>query len=101
MMMRGTELERAADVICQYKMDGTVIPLKIRVEDDDGEYQTYQIKSYKYLSASGELKMPNEVNCQSTQPLAFECKIQVFTMTTRIMLYYSRIENRWKVKFIG
>ena len=36
-----------ADVICQHKTDGTIIPLKIRITDEDGEYQVYNIKSYK------------------------------------------------------
>ena len=39
-----------ADVICQHKTDGTIIPLKIRITDEDGEYQVYNIKSYKDVS---------------------------------------------------
>jgi len=39
-----------ADVICQHKTDGTIIPLKIRIADEDGEYQIFNIKSYKVLS---------------------------------------------------
>lgn len=33
-----------ADVICQHKIDGSIIPLKIRITDEDGEYQVYNIK---------------------------------------------------------
>lgn len=39
-----------ADVICQHKTDGTIIPLKIRIAGEDGEYQIFKIKSYKVLS---------------------------------------------------
>lgn len=32
-------MRRSADVICQHKKDGTIIPLKLRIEDEDGELQ--------------------------------------------------------------
>ena len=43
-----------ADVICQHKTDGTIIPLKIRITDEDGEYQVYNIKSYKDVEKTVE-----------------------------------------------
>ena len=38
---------KSLDVICQFKKDGTIIPLKIRLQDEDGEYQSYMVKSYR------------------------------------------------------
>ena len=29
--------QQSLDVICQHKKDGTIIPLKIRLQDEDGE----------------------------------------------------------------
>lgn len=34
--------QKSLDVICQFKKDGTIIPLKIRLQDEDGEYQSYK-----------------------------------------------------------
>ena len=48
-----------ADVICQHKTDGTIIPLKIRITDEAGEYQVYNIKSYKDVSNRTAYTMPN------------------------------------------
>ena len=71
-----------ADVICQHKTDGTIIPLKIRIAGEDGEYQIFNIKSYKLLS---------------DHLWQFECKICVFNMIKRIHLFYNSYENLWKV----
>ena len=38
---------RKVDVICQHSSDGNIMPLKIRFEDEDGQWQTYIIKEYK------------------------------------------------------
>ena len=35
------------DMICRHMADGTIIPLKIRLLDDDGAYQEYKIRAYK------------------------------------------------------
>ena len=34
--------QKSLDVICQFKKDGTIIPLKIRLQDEDGEYQSLE-----------------------------------------------------------
>ena len=41
---------RKVDVICQHSSDGNIMPLKIRFEDEDGQWQTYIIKEYKDIS---------------------------------------------------
>ena len=37
------------DVICQHSRDGKITPMKIRVIDEDGEYQEYKIKGYNII----------------------------------------------------
>ena len=87
-----------ADVICQHKTDGTIIPLKIRIADEDGEYQIFNIKSYKVLSDHKEHTLPNGVSATLSNHLwQFECKICVFNMIKRIYLFYNSYENLWKV----
>ena len=51
------------DFICQHTMEGKIIPLRIRLRDEDGELQEYTIKGYRETS---------EFGCTS-----FECKIIV------------------------
>lgn len=38
------------DFICQHKMDGTVVPLRVRLRDEDGELKKYTVKRYRDLS---------------------------------------------------
>ena len=90
------EAHRIADVICQHKRDGTIIPIKLRLMDDDGEYQTYAVRSYKDLTHYGDYAMPNGVSAVN-HIWTFECKIVVFGIEKRIRLHYNAYDNRWKV----
>lgn len=91
------EKERIADVICQHKRDGTIMPIKIRLQDDDGEFQSYQIKAYKDVSSmKREYIMPNGVTAQGHLWI-FECKIVNFDSEKVIRLLYNAFDNVWKV----
>ena len=90
---------RVADVICQHKCDGKIIPLKFRITDGDGEYQTYRVKAYKDLTHYGESIMPNGVSMKPSLMWKFECKIDVFNRERIIILSYSICDNKWKVSF--
>lgn len=90
---------RTADVICQHKRDGTIIPIKIRIEDDDGEFQTYKVRSYKDLTQYTGHDAQNRTNAVS-HIWKYECKIAVFGMEKRINLFYYALDNRWKVSFL-
>lgn len=91
-------MKRRADVICQHTRDSTIIPLKIRIEDEDGELQTYSVKQYKRLNAGGTVTLPNEVNV-NTFIRYFECKIIVFGREKVIHLSYHFWEEAWYVSF--
>ena len=87
------------DIICQHTHDGTIIPLKVRVIDEDGEYQTFHIKAYKCLSLSGEYLLPNEERVTSNHIKTFECKIIVLNSEKVIKLVYNTYEGCWKLYY--
>lgn len=95
-MGRIEAINQTADVICQHKRDGSIIPIKIRIIDEDGEYQTFQVKAYKNLSYNGNYTMPNGVESLN-HIWRFECKITVLQEEKRIQLFYNAYENKWKV----
>lgn len=95
-MIRIGEQDIKADVICQHGRDGTIVPLKIRIVDDDGEYQTYQIRAYKVLAGNGKYTMPNGVSAINNI-WKFECKIVVFNSEKIIQLLYNASDNYWRV----
>ena len=57
-------MDNKIDFICQHTMDGAVIPLRIRLRDEDGELQEYTIKGYRETSQYGRIT-------------SFECQILV------------------------
>ncbi len=87
---------KRVDVICEHTVDGEVIPLKMRVKDDNGEYQTYRIDAYKDKSGNGSyttrdgIYITNETNY-------FECNIGVLGRVRIIRLYYKPGEGIWRL----
>ncbi|MCR4611843.1 MAG: hypothetical protein K5644_08095 [Lachnospiraceae bacterium] len=83
--------QQSLDVICQHKKDGSIIPLKLRLQDEDGEYQSYMVKSYRQSGMSASAKPPH----YST--VMFECKINVFGRDKIIGISYNYTDGLWKV----
>lgn len=86
------------DVICQHKRDGTVMPIKIRVVDDCGEYQTYIIRAYKNLTSMNSYSLPDGIVCNNNI-MRFECKIIIFDIEKKIQLLYNAYDAKWRIFF--
>lgn len=87
---------KTIDVICQHTKDGEIIPMRIRVTDEDGVYQIFTIKEYRELPRTGTHTTPDGISvCNNT--LVFECKIIVFGQTRSIRLYYDIKQTLWKI----
>jgi len=83
-------------VICQHTIDARIIPLKIRIQDEDGEMQTYSVKRYRTLNAIGKVVLPNEVSV-SSHIKYFECKLNIFGTEKIVNLSYNLSDNLWHV----
>lgn len=84
------------DVICQHSKDGTIIPIKVRVVDEDGEYHVYTIKKYNDLSHQGTREMPDGMYVTNLT-LVYECQIIVFGKSRIIRLYLDPNSTIWKM----
>ena len=89
-------VSQKADVICLHSKDGKIIPLRVRLADEDGLQQAYSIKEYRELSHQGARMMPDGM-CVTNNTLIFECKISVFGAEKRINLYSDPPNLVWKV----
>ena len=87
---------KPVDVICQHSRDGSLIPLRVRVKDDQGEYQTYRILEYKDMSHRGTRENPDGVFV-TNNTFVFECAIMVFGRRRIIRLYYEPNNTVWKM----
>ena len=85
-----------ADVICLHTKDGNVVPLRIRVADEDGLMQAYSIKEYRDVSHQGARTMPDGL-VVTNNTLNFECKIVVFGQEKRVRLYSNPPYLEWKM----
>lgn len=90
-------MRKKADVICQHTKDGKIIPLKLRIEDEDGERQTYSIKGYRVLNLDGKVVMPNEVRVAS-HIWNFECKLCIWGKEKLVGLTYNALDNVWYIE---
>lgn len=75
--------ENLIDFICQHKTDGSIIPLRIRLRDEDGEPQEYTVRGYRDVSAYGHVSL--------------ECKILVRD-TIKMVTVFSGDCKLWKIK---
>lgn len=82
------------DVICQHSVDGTIIPLRVRMTDEDGQRQIFNIKEYLDVSHKGTYTTPDGVYV-TDRNLVFECKIVVLNTVRRITLYYAPSMTYW------
>lgn len=96
-MKQVTNKNQFADVICQHKADGTIIPLRIRIKDEDGIYQEFNIKGYKNLTHIGSYELPNGVCTGNNHLHHFECKIMVLGQQRLLKLFYNAYDCKWKI----
>ena len=85
---------REIDLICCHGMKGEVTPLRLRLKDEDGQYQAYSIREYKNLSHQGTKVRPDGVFV-TDKTLVFECKIIVLGRERIIHLYSNEPYLEW------
>lgn len=77
MIMETSTKAKPVDVIYQHSRDGSITPIKVRVVDEEGEYQEYKIKGYRDMSHRGTRMMPDGLYI-TDKTFIFECNIEVF-----------------------
>ncbi len=87
---------KAIDVICHCTTEGDIIPIRIRIRDDEGQYQAYAIKAYKQLSHKGQFTMPNGMIATSTI-IPYDVKIIVFGQERLLHIFYNLHDRIWRL----
>lgn len=88
--------QKQIDVICQHTKHNRIIPLRIKLEDEDGIEQVYNVKSYKDITPHNGYTLPNGVNVTNGH-WTFECKILVWDSLKLVKLYYNPRDNAWTI----
>lgn len=86
------------DVICEHKYDGSIIPMRLRFKNDDGEYETYNIKGYRQADIKSSHTTKDGIFVVGDSTFVFECMIIAVNMKRIVRLYYDpRTNNKWKL----
>lgn len=86
--VRGRQQEVACE--CWFTSTGRLIPLMLKLKDEDGEYRTIR----PIMVHSAEKKM-----YAGTPFIEFDCEIVVREQRMRVWLIYYQSENRWVLNF--
>ena len=89
------EADEKLDVICQHTADGEIIPLRIRIRNEEGEYLTFSIREYRDLSHRGTYTTGDGAFV-TNNTLVFECHIEVFGAQKTVRLYYDVNRSLWR-----
>jgi len=85
------------DVICQIKSDGSIIPIRIKLEDEEKQLQIFNIKRYK----APKEHLRHEIGFHSngkfpySDMLDFQCIIEVFEYEKIITIRYIVSLHKW------
>ena len=82
------------DVICKISHDGTVIPMRIRTPDDEGELQTYNVQQYRQINHDSQIVKDDGISI-TFHTLVFDCRIQVFDQLRPVRLYFNTNGATW------
>ena len=82
--VKGKQKEIACQ--CWFSSKGRVIPLMLKIEDEDGEIRT--IRQIEVLSQE-------EKRYAGVRSLEFDCNITILEQKIGVQLIYYKEENRW------
>ena len=89
------EANEKLDMICEFRADGDIIPLRFRIQDEEGEYHTFSVREYRDLSHKGTYTTGDGVFV-TNNTLVFECRIDVLGSQKTVRLYYDVNRSRWR-----
>ncbi len=84
------------DVIAEFKADGTIIPMRFRAMNEDGEYESFTIKAYKQVPKKGTYTTEDGVYI-CNEDLLFQCKIIVLNTERIVRLYFFKQKSSWRL----
>ena len=82
------------DVICQISHDGTVIPIRIRTPDDEGELQTYNVKEYRQINHDSQIVKDDGIDI-TYHTLVFDSRLIVGERVQPARLYFNTEGATW------
>lgn len=96
-MMNSSWLKnRKVDVYCLFRNDGIMLPIRIRLFDEDGERQDFSIHRYKIIDGAGQGNSAR-TDMYKRSTVFFDCVIEVFGQERIIRLMYTSKDMQWQM----
>lgn len=87
---------KPVDVICQHSRDGMITPIRLRLIDEDGITQVYDVKGYRKMSINGAYTTLDGVYV-TQQDVVYVCRILTHDTMKNIRLYYAPQTGKWQL----
>ena len=86
------------DVIAEFKADGTIIPMRFRVMNEDGQYEQFTIKAVKQAEKKGTYTTEDGMYvCNDDR--VFVCKVFILGAEKRVRLYFHKNTCSWRLGY--
>ena len=84
-----------ADVICEMKPGGEIIPMRFRIVNDDGLYEDYTVRGYR-RGKRGAYTSPDGL-AVCNKDIVYECRVLVDDIYKTVRLYFDTDSLKWRV----
>ncbi len=84
------------DVIAEFKADGSIIPMRFRIMNEDSEYDTFTIKSYMPVTRKDPYTTEDGVYVANNTRV-FKCKIIALGAERIVRLYFHTGNLSWRL----
>ena len=90
--------DKIVDVIALFKRDGSIIPMRLQLVDEDGMEQAFTIKGYYVSNDYYHNWKKNEDKINLDTVIQYTCKIEVLGIIKSINLLYFTKSGFWKLR---
>ena len=84
------------DVIYEMKLRGEIIPMRFRIMNEDGEYESYTIKGYREIVRNDAYTTQDGLAVCSADRV-FECRVVILEIYRTVRLYFHTSSLKWRL----
>lgn len=93
-------MTKEIEMYCSFNREGQIIPLQFRVEDENGELQTFKVKRYKEPKERLETQRGyNGVTRKHVSRLDYAVVIEINGFERTVTLLFDLMNHKWSIMF--
>ena len=84
------------DVICQFKSDGEILPIKFRFMNEDGYYKEYKVSGYRKIQINSVHTTDDGITIGPNDKL-YRCRVIDDGRILEVRMYFSVNQCKWRL----